>query len=97
MNGKQRYAINGVSHTDPETPIKLAQYYGVADKVFKYGLCKDEYMPPNGNEVITIAPNVVNVTYRNFVEIIFENHEKSVQSWQLDGFNFFAVAIAPGR
>ncbi|KAL3338294.1 hypothetical protein AABB24_030439 [Solanum stoloniferum] len=97
VNGKQRYAINGVSHTDPETPIKLAQYYGVADKVFKYGLCKDEYIPPSGNEVITIAPNVVNVTYRNFVEIILENHEESVQSWHLDGFNFFAVAIAPGR
>lgn len=92
VDGKTRYAINGISHTDPETPIKLAQYYGVGDKVFKYDLCKDEYIPPSGNERITIAPNVMNATHRNFVEIILENHEKSVQSWHLDGYNFFAVA-----
>ncbi|KAL0418085.1 UNVERIFIED_CONTAM: L-ascorbate oxidase [Sesamum radiatum] len=34
---------------------------------------------------------------QNFVEIIFENHEKAIQSWHLDGFSFFAVAIEPGR
>ncbi|XP_060215411.1 L-ascorbate oxidase homolog [Lycium barbarum] len=97
VDGKRRYAINGVSHVDPETPIKLAQYYGVEDKVFKYDLLQDGYIPPTGNEKITVAPNVVNATYRNFVEIILENHEKSVQSWHLDGYNFFAVAIQPGR
>ncbi|KAL0436779.1 UNVERIFIED_CONTAM: L-ascorbate oxidase [Sesamum radiatum] len=34
---------------------------------------------------------------RNFVEIIFENHEKTIQTWHLDGYSFFAVAIEPGR
>ncbi|CAN4096156.1 unnamed protein product [Withania somnifera] len=89
---KLRYAINGISHTDPQTPFNLAQYYGIEDKVFKYNLIKDDYIPPSGNEKITIAPNVVNATFRNFVEIIFENHENSVQSWQLDRYNFLAVA-----
>ncbi|XP_016515836.1 L-ascorbate oxidase homolog [Nicotiana tabacum] len=97
VDGKRRYAINGVSHVDPITPIKLAELYGVADKVFKYDLIKDEYIAPSGNEKITLAPNVVNATYRNFVEIILENHEKSVQSWHLAGYNFFAVAIEAGR
>ncbi|KAK4408605.1 L-ascorbate oxidase [Sesamum angolense] len=46
---------------------------------------------------VEVAPNVVNGTYRNFVEIIFENHEKTIQTWHLDGFSFFAVAIEPGR
>ena len=32
-NGKLRYGINGVSHVDNETPLKLAEYFGVADKV----------------------------------------------------------------
>ncbi|KAL0418088.1 UNVERIFIED_CONTAM: L-ascorbate oxidase [Sesamum radiatum] len=45
---------------------------------------------------VEVAPNVVNGTYRNFVEIIFENHEKTIQTWHLDGFSF-AVAIEPGR
>ncbi|KAL0369975.1 UNVERIFIED_CONTAM: L-ascorbate oxidase [Sesamum angustifolium] len=55
---------------------------------------KDE--PEEGNKV-EVSANVVNGTYRNFVEIIFENHEKAIQSWHLDGYSFFAVAIEPGR
>ncbi|XP_050215642.1 L-ascorbate oxidase homolog [Mercurialis annua] len=93
--GKLRYAINGVSHTDPETPLKLAEYYGIADKVFKYDTIKDDPTTAKISEVVT-HPNVLNMTFRNFVEIIFENPEKSIQSWHLDGYSFFAVAVEPG-
>lgn len=89
VDGKRRYAINGVSHKDPETPPKLAEYFGAADKVFKYDVIGDD--PPTTN-TITIQPNIVNATFRNFVEIILENNEKNVQSWHLDGYSFFAVA-----
>ncbi|XP_057954147.1 L-ascorbate oxidase homolog [Malania oleifera] len=100
VDGKLRYAINGVSHTDPPTPLKLAEYFGVAEKVFKYNLIGDEppAPPAKGEEPeIAVAPNVLNVTFRSFVEIIFENHEKTIQSWHLDGYSFFPVAIEPGR
>ncbi|KAJ8528830.1 hypothetical protein K7X08_030474 [Anisodus acutangulus] len=99
VDGKLRYALNGVSHVNPTTPMKLAEYYGIADKVFKYDLIKDDYdlLAGKAEEKITLAPNVVNATYRNFVEIIFENHEKSVQSFHLAGYSFFAVAIEPGK
>ncbi|XP_061360614.1 L-ascorbate oxidase homolog [Gastrolobium bilobum] len=90
-----RYALNGVSHVDGETPLKLAEYYGVADKVFKYNIISDE--PPVDLKKVTVAPNVINATFRNFIEIIFENHGKTVQSYNLDGYSFFAVAIEPGR
>ncbi|KAJ9183180.1 hypothetical protein P3X46_007082 [Hevea brasiliensis] len=94
VGGKLRYAINGVSHINPETPLKLAEYYGIADKVFKYDTIPDE--PPAKIGEIVTQPNVLNMTFRNFVEIIFENPEKSMQSWHLDGYAFFAVAIEPG-
>ncbi|KAA8538839.1 hypothetical protein F0562_025531 [Nyssa sinensis] len=94
LDGKLRYAVNGVSHVDPETPLKIAEYYGIADKVFKYDIIKDE--PPTSEDKITMEPNVLNATFRTFIEIIFENHEKSVQSWHLDGYSFFPVAIEPG-
>ena len=94
VNGKLRFAINGVSHVDKETPLKLAEYFRLADKVFTYDLVKDE---PAQGEKIVIAPSVKNATFRNFVEIIFENHEKTIQTWHLDGYSFFAVAIEPGR
>ena len=88
--GKLRYAINSVSHVDGATPLKLAEYYGVADKVFKYNVISDE--PPANLDAITVAPNVINATFRDFIEIIFENREKTVQSYNLGGYSFFAVA-----
>jgi L-ascorbate oxidase len=96
VDGKLRYAINGVSHTDPATPMKLAEYYGVSDKVFKYDTMKDEPLA-TGADKVTVQPNALNITFRTFVEIIFENHEKSIQSWHLDGYSFFAAAVEPGR
>ncbi|KAL6133743.1 hypothetical protein ACLB2K_065977 [Fragaria x ananassa] len=96
VDGKLRYAVNGVSHIDTETPLKYAEYFGVADKVFKYDIIRDD-PSPEAEAKITLAPNVVNQTYRDFVEIIFENHGKSIQSWHLDGYAFFPVAIEFGR
>lgn len=96
VDGKLRYAINGVSHVDPPTPLKLAEYYGVPDKVFKYDIISDD-PPADAVDKVTLAPNVMNMTFRNFIEIIFENHEKSIQSWHVDGYSFFAVSVEPGR
>ncbi|KAI3721652.1 hypothetical protein L2E82_32669 [Cichorium intybus] len=95
VNGKIRYALNGISHEDTETPLKLAEYFGVADKVFEYNSMKDK--PPDNLNRIVVKPNVLNGTYRNFVEIIFENSEKSIQSYHLSGYTFFAVAIESGK
>ncbi|XP_008219577.1 PREDICTED: L-ascorbate oxidase homolog [Prunus mume] len=95
VDGKLRYAINGISHVDPETPLKLADYYKVYDKVFKFDTMKDT-PPATAADKITMEPNVVNITIRDFVEIIFENPEKSPQTWHLDGYSFFSVASEPG-
>ncbi|CAI8617629.1 unnamed protein product [Vicia faba] len=93
-NGKLRYAINGVSHVDTETPLKLAEYFGIADKVFKYDTIPD--MPTSVPTSVKMQPNVLNFKHRTFIEIIFENPEKSVQSYNFGGYAFFAVAIEPG-
>uniref|UniRef100_A0A803QHH8 L-ascorbate oxidase homolog n=1 Tax=Cannabis sativa TaxID=3483 RepID=A0A803QHH8_CANSA len=97
VNGKLRYSINGVSHVDTSTPLKLAEYFRVANKVFKYDIIKDEPTAEDTPQKLIMAPNVINQTFRNFVEIIFENHEKSLQSWHLAGYSFFAAAIGPGK
>ncbi|CAK9172158.1 unnamed protein product [Ilex paraguariensis] len=95
VDGKLRYAINGVSYVESVTPVKLAEYFGAADKVFKYNIIGDE-PPAEASDKMTLAPIVLNATFRNFVEIIFENPEKSVQSWHLAGYSFFPVGIEPG-
>ncbi|XP_052624393.1 L-ascorbate oxidase homolog [Lactuca sativa] len=96
IDGKLRFALNGVSHKDPPTPLKLSEYFGLAEKEFKYNLVPDE-PPPEVEKNCKVAPNVLNATFRNFVEIIFENRENTIQSYHLDGYSFFAVAIEPGR
>ncbi|XP_058211469.1 L-ascorbate oxidase homolog [Rhododendron vialii] len=96
VDGKLRYTVNGVSHLDSTaTPLKLAEYFEVPGKVFAYNLMQDA--PEPSNNKVVVAPNVVNGTFRNFVEIIFENPEKTIQTWHLDGYSFFAVAIEPGK
>ncbi|KAL8517862.1 hypothetical protein ACS0TY_009246 [Phlomoides rotata] len=95
VRGQTRYSVNGVSHIDPETPLKLAEYYGVAERVFKYNIMRDE--PPEKGGEIVVTPNVINATFRDFVELVFENHDKSIQSWHLSGYAFFAVGIEPGK
>lgn len=91
VQGKNRYALNGVSHVDGDTPFKLAEYYGVANKVFKYNIISD--VPPADSASLTVQSNVMNITFRTFVEIIIENHGRSMQSYNLDGYSFFAVAL----
>ncbi|XP_072975256.1 L-ascorbate oxidase homolog [Typha angustifolia] len=95
VGGKVRYAINGVSHTDPEIPLKLAEYFNITDKVFKYNLVGD--VPPATDAAVTVAPNVMTAEFRTFIEIIFENPEKTVQSYHLDGYSFFPVGMGPGK
>ncbi|KAK1356212.1 L-ascorbate oxidase-like [Heracleum sosnowskyi] len=94
VNGKLRFGLNGISHVDRDTPVKLAEYFGKQADVFKYNLLKDD--PPKDEKTIVLDTNVVNATYRNFVEIIFENHEKTIQAYHLNGFSFFAVGMENG-
>ncbi|WOL04601.1 L-ascorbate oxidase [Canna indica] len=94
VNGKRRFALNGVSHVDTATPLKLAEYYGIADKVFKYDSISDD---PESNTPVTIAPNVLSATFRDYIEIILENPERSIQSYHLDGYSFFAAGMGFGK
>lgn len=89
VNGKRRYAINGVSHNDTEVPLKLAEYFNVSDQVFEYDLIGD--VPPTNITQIKVAPNVLRAEFRTYIEIILQNSERSVQSYHLNGYSFFSV------
>ncbi|XP_042409854.1 L-ascorbate oxidase homolog [Zingiber officinale] len=96
VDGKRRYALNGVSHENPATPLKLAQYFGIADKVFQYNIISDDPAPETTNS-IKVAPNVVNCTFRDYIEIILENPERSIQCYHLDGYSFFPLGMGHGK
>lgn len=86
INGKQRYAVNSVSFIPADTPLKLADYFKIGG-VFNLGSIPDH--PSYGNGYL--ATSVMGADFRDFVEIVFQNWEDSVQSWHIDGYSFFVV------
>ncbi|KAK4477491.1 hypothetical protein RD792_016717 [Penstemon davidsonii] len=86
INGKTKYAINKVSYVNPDTPLKLADYYNIPG-VFTLNSTKDT--PPAGPAVL--GTGVIGTTLHDFVEIVFQNTEPTIQSWHLDGYDFWSV------
>ncbi|KAJ4909972.1 SKU5 similar 9 [Raphanus sativus] len=88
VNRKQRYAINGVSFVPADTPLKLADYFKIKG-VFKVGSIPDK----PGRAGIRLETAVMGVHHKDFLEIVLLNHEKIVQTYHLDGYNFWVVGI----
>ncbi|GAB2289274.1 hypothetical protein Dimus_023579 [Dionaea muscipula] len=91
VNGKQRYAVNSVSFIPADTPLKIADYFKI-EGVFRVGSISD--YPTGGG--IYLDTSLLGADYRAFIEIVFENTEDIVQSWHLDGYNFFVVGMDGG-
>ncbi|PHT66690.1 L-ascorbate oxidase -like protein [Capsicum annuum] len=92
VNGKQRYAVNSLSFVPTDnTPLKLADYFKIGG--FTPGNIPDA--PPGGR--IHLDTSVLQTDYKAFIEIIFENKERIVQSWHIDGYAFWVVGMDGGR
>lgn len=87
IKGKQRYAVNSVSFIPADTPLKLADYFNISG-VFSLGSIPDG---PTGRAGAYIQTSVMAADFRGYAEIVFENPEDNVQSWHIDGHNFFIV------
>ncbi|BAB64824.1 putative L-ascorbate oxidase homolog [Oryza sativa (japonica cultivar-group)] len=95
VDGKERFALNGVSHVDDaQTPLKLAEYFNASSGVFEYNLIGD--VPPATTVPQKLAPNVISAEFRTFIEVVFENPEKSIDSFHINGYAFFAAGMGPG-
>lgn len=91
INGKQRYAVNSISYVNPDTPLKLADYFNLGG-VFSFDFPRF----PSGNSPF-LGAFVLNTGYRGFLEVVFQNDENIVQSWHLDGYTAFVVGFDGGR
>lgn len=86
INGKQRYGVNSVSFVPADTPLKLADYFKISG-VYKINSISDK--PTGGG--LYLDTSVLQVDYRTFIEIVFENQEDIVQSYHLNGYSFWVV------
>ncbi|EEF40023.1 L-ascorbate oxidase homolog [Ricinus communis] len=91
IGGKLRYAVNGISYVDPSTPLKLADWFSIPG-VFTLNSIKDA--PTNATAVL--GTSVIGTALHDFVELVFQNTESTVQSWHLDGSSFYVVGYGSG-
>lgn len=83
---KQRFAVNGVSFVIPDTPLKLADNYNIANVISWDSI---PINPTNGQAVL--GTPVLRFNLHDFIEIVFQNTEYQMQSWHLDGYDFWVV------
>ncbi|PSR99583.1 L-ascorbate oxidase [Actinidia chinensis var. chinensis] len=91
VNGKIRYTVNGVSFHYPDTPLKLADYFQLED-VFEPGIIPN--MPDF--RFPSLGTSVIDVLYRDYVQVVFHNPMPFLQTWHTDGYNFFVVGMGFG-
>lgn len=86
FDGKQRFAVNGISYMNPDTPLKLADYFNITG-VFDLNTILSG---PSGRRP-QLGTSVIGTSLHEFVEIVFQNNEDTIQSWHLDGYDFWVV------
>jgi hypothetical protein len=86
INGKQRYAVNRVSYINSDTPLKLADYFGIPG-VFSVDSIESS---PSGGAAF-LSTSVMSANLHDFLEVVFQNDEKTMQSWHLDGYDFWVI------
>ncbi|KAK4759105.1 hypothetical protein SAY87_020406 [Trapa incisa] len=92
INGKRRFAVNGVSYVNADTPLKLADYFNIPGV---FSTSSIQTFPTRS--AASIATSVMPASLHEFIEIVFQNNERTVQSWHLDGYDFWVVGYGFGR
>ncbi|GFS29981.1 SKU5 similar 16 [Actinidia rufa] len=75
INGKLRYGVNSGDYTNPGIPLKFADFLNIPG-VFNLNTIKDM---PSVTGPTVFGTSVIGTTLHDFVEIIFQNNEKTVQ------------------
>ena len=88
LAGRRRCAVNGVSFVVPDTPLKLADNYNIANVIEWDSL---PARPGAARAPPRAGTPVVRLNLHEFVEIVFQNTENELQSWHLDGYDFWVV------
>ncbi|CAN8240090.1 unnamed protein product [Cochlearia groenlandica] len=91
LSNKLRYTINGVSFVFPETPLKLVDHFQLKNTIIPNTL---PTYP--SHKTPSFGTSVVDIRYKDFIHIVFENPLDDLQSWHLDGHNFFVVGMGFG-
>lgn len=87
IGGTPRYAVNNISYVTPDTPLKLADHLANGTGVYKL----DEYPVDSMYSLASSGVFVASGVHKGWIELVFQNNLKAMDSWHLDGFGFFVV------
>jgi len=90
VDGPRRCAVNGVSFVVPDTPLKLADNYNIAD-VIDWDTLPSRPDAAGAEAAPRAGTPVLRLGLHEFVEVVFQNTESELQSWHLDGYDFWVV------
>ncbi|EOA13147.1 hypothetical protein CARUB_v10026165mg [Capsella rubella] len=88
INGTVRATLNGISFVNPSTPMRLADQHKVKGD---YKL--DFPDRPLDDRHPRLDKSIINATYKGFIQIIFQNNDTKIQSFHIDGYSFYVVAM----
>ncbi|CAN6209174.1 unnamed protein product [Urochloa humidicola] len=97
--GGRRCAVNGVSFVVPDTPLKLADNYNIANVIEWDSVPLRPVAGGGGGGAAALRAGtpVVRFNLHEFVEVVFQNTESELQSWHLDGYDFWVVGYGNGQ
>lgn len=81
------YTVNNVSYLTPNTPLKLADHFGNSSGVYEL----NEFPTYSSNNNSVKGTFVASGYHKGWIEIVFKNDLKVMDSWHLDGFSFYVV------
>ncbi|KAL5810925.1 hypothetical protein ACOSQ4_027493 [Xanthoceras sorbifolium] len=87
IDGKLRATLNGISFVNIDTPIRLADQHKVK------GAYKLDFPNKPLDRPLRMDRSVLNSTYKGFIEVILQNNDTKMQSFHMDGYSFFVVAM----
>ncbi|KAE8694034.1 L-ascorbate oxidase-like protein [Hibiscus syriacus] len=92
INGKLRYAVNGVSYINPDTPLNLADHFNIPGDFSTNSISA----VPSGRAA-TVATSVMPTSLHDLIEVVFQNNENTIQAWHLDGYDFWVAGFGSGQ
>ncbi|CAK9186353.1 unnamed protein product [Ilex paraguariensis] len=93
INGFPYYVVNNVSYLTPDTPLKLADQFVNGSGVYQL----DTYPVHSINDAASTGVFVVTGVHKGWLEIVFKNDLKLMDSWHLDGYGFYVVGFGEGE
>nr|XP_048326680.1 monocopper oxidase-like protein SKS1 [Ziziphus jujuba var. spinosa] len=87
------YTVNNVSYLTPDTPLKLADHFGNSSGVYEL----DKFPTNSSNNNSVKGTFVASGIHKGWIEIVFKNDLKVMDSWHLDGFGFYVVGFGEGE